>query len=107
MLGQAKLWLLHPALSFVALAGSLSSQQVTGTTFASPWSGGHSTDFPGGTTAETRPAFNQQQCQTQEDQLFIAFFFRKVIFHMPSPSLQLWEIQGLDKVWDIIFLFIY
>ena len=64
---------LHPAPQCSGPGWKLKLATGDRNNLASPWSGGHSTDFPWWTTAETRPTFNQQQYQTQEDKLFIAF----------------------------------
>ena len=80
-------------LSAQALAGSLSSQQVTGTTLQVPGQVAIQQISPGGPQQKQGLPLTSSSIRPRKTSS-LSLFFRKVIFHMPSPSLQLGKYKG-------------
>lgn len=79
-------------LSAQALAGSLSSQQVTGTTLQVPGQVAIQQISPGGQLKQGLPLASSSIRPRKTSSL--SLFFRKVIFHVPSLGLDLGKYKG-------------
>ena len=79
-------------LSAQALAGSLSSQQVTGTTLQVPGQVAIQQISPGGQLKQGLPLASSSIRPRKTSSL--SLFFRKVIFHVPSLGLELGKYKG-------------
>lgn len=80
-------------LSAQALAGSLSSQQVTGTTLQVPGQVAIQQISPGGPQQKQGLPLTSSSIRPRKTSS-LSLFFRKVIFHVPSPGLELGKYKG-------------